>query len=82
MRWEEGYGLLSLRAVQMLSGMQALVRSEGGTTGRHLERSPRAWPSTQENQTSLWTGSGEWGGPGEAQNYRESRARSQNSLPL
>lgn len=25
MSWEEGYGLLSLRTVQMLSGMQALV---------------------------------------------------------
>lgn len=25
MHWEEGYGLLSLRTVQMLSGMQALI---------------------------------------------------------
>lgn len=25
MSWEEGYGLLSLRTVQMLSGMQTLV---------------------------------------------------------
>lgn len=30
MNWEEGYGLLSLRIVQMPSGMQALVGSESG----------------------------------------------------
>lgn len=30
MSWEEGYGLLSLRIVQMLIGMQALTGSESG----------------------------------------------------
>lgn len=30
MSWEEGYGLLSLRIVQMLGGMQALSGSESG----------------------------------------------------
>lgn len=30
MSLEEGYGLLSLRIVQMLSGMQALIGSESG----------------------------------------------------
>lgn len=30
MSWEEGFGLLSLRTVQMLSGMQTLVWSERG----------------------------------------------------
>lgn len=52
--------------------------------GRHPETSPRAHPSARENKTSLWTGRkcGARGGPREAQHYHESRASSQNSLPL
>lgn len=44
MNWEEGYGLLSLRIVQMPRGMQALVGSEWLVGNRimagHLQRNP------------------------------------------
>lgn len=45
MSWEEGYGLLSLRIVQMLIGMQALIGSESGC----LETA--SWDATPERNS-------------------------------
>jgi hypothetical protein len=45
MSWEEGYGLLSLRIVQMLTGMQALIGSESGC----LETA--SWDATPERNS-------------------------------
>lgn len=66
MSWEGGYGLLSLRIVQMLGEMQALIGSESSwletaSWDASPERNPWVLPSTWENQIPM-DRSMEWGG--------------------